>query len=77
MTDGRQATGLNNGDVKSHCHIKYIFVHVSVYVYMCRQVYVHEHDCFMYVHMCTYCVCMYVMTMYRAVRIPLVLNCAI
>ena len=28
-------------------------------------------------HTCTYCICMYVMTMYNAVRIPLVSNCAI
>ena len=33
----------------------------------------------MYVHiiMRTYCICMYVMTMYSAVRIPLVSICAI
>ena len=30
--------------------------------------------CFMYVQMCTYCVCMHVRTMYSAVRIPLVSN---
>ena len=40
----------------------YIFVHVSVYVYMCRYVNVYEDDCFMYVHMCIYCICMYLMT---------------
>ena len=34
----------------------YVFVHVSVYVFMCRHVY--EYDCFMYVHMFTYCICM-------------------
>ena len=54
-----------------------IFVHVTVYVFMCRHVYVYEYDCFMYVHRCTYCICMYVMTMYSAVGIPLVSNCAI
>ena len=32
----------------------YIFAHVSMYVYMCRPVYVYEHDCFMYVHTCAY-----------------------
>ena len=55
----------------------YIFVHVSVYVFMCRHVYVYEYDCFVYVHMCTYCICMYAMTMYKAMRMPLVSNCAI
>ena len=50
---------------------------MTVYVFMCRHVYVYEYDCFMYVHMCTYCICMYVMTKCSAVRIPLVLNCAI
>ena len=50
---------------------------MTVYVFMCRHVYVYEYDCFMYVHTCTYCICMYVMTMYSAVRIPLVSNCAI
>ena len=55
----------------------YIFVHVSVYVFMRRHEYVYEYDCFMYVHMCTYWICMYVMTMYSAVRIPLGSNCAI
>ena len=44
---------------------------------MCRHVYVYEHDCVMYVHMCIYCICMHCMTMYSAVRIPLVWNCAI
>ena len=44
---------------------------------MCRHVYVYEYDCFMYVYMCTYCVCMYFMTMYSAVRIPLVSNRAL
>ena len=53
---------------------RYIFVHVSVYVYMCRHVYVYEYDCFMYVHMCIYCVCMYFMATYIAVRIALVLK---
>ena len=43
---------------------------------MCRHAYVYEYNCFMYVHMCTYCICMYVMTMYSAMRIPLVSNCA-
>ena len=38
---------------------------------MCRHAYKYEYNCFMYVHMCN---CMYVMTMYRAVRIPLVSN---
>ena len=52
-------------------------VHVSMYVYMCRHVYVCGHDCFMYVHMCIYCVCMLFMTMYSGVRIPLVSNCAV
>ena len=33
--------------------------------------------CFMYVHMCIYCVFMYFMTMYGAVRMLLVSNCAI
>ena len=46
-------------------------------VFMCRHVYVYLCDCFMKVHTCTYCICMYVMTMYSAVRIPLVSNCAI
>ena len=35
----------------------------------------YEYDCFMYVHMCTYCICMYFM--YSVVRISLVSNCAI
>ena len=55
----------------------YIFVHVLVYVYMCRHVYVYEYDCFIYVHMCLYCIEMYFVTMYSAVRVPLVSNCAI
>ena len=38
---------------------------------------VYEYDCFMHVRMCTYCICMYVMTMYSVVRITLVSNCAI
>ena len=50
---------------------------MTVYVFMCRHVYVYGYDCFMYVRTCTYCICMYVMTMYSAVRIPLVSNCAI
>ena len=50
---------------------------MTVYVFMCRHVYVYEYDCFMYVHIRTYCICMHVMTMYSAVRIPLVSNCAI
>ena len=33
-----------------------LFVHVTVYVFMCRHVYMYEYDCFMYVHMCTYCI---------------------
>ena len=56
---------------------RYMFVHMTVYVFMCRHVYVYGYDCFMYVHTCTYCISMYVMTMYSAVRIPLVSNCAI
>ena len=44
---------------------------------MCRHVYVYLYDCFMQVHACTYCICMYVMTMYSAVRIPLVSNFAL
>ena len=52
---------------------RYIFVHVTVYVFMRRHGYVYEYDCFMYVYMCTYCICMYCMTMYSAVRIPLVI----
>ena len=55
----------------------YMFVHVSVYVSVRRHVYVSKYDCFVCVHMITYCICMYVMTMYSAVRIPLVSNCAI
>ena len=51
-------------------------VHVLVYVSMRRHVYVYEYDCCMSVHMCTYCICMYVMTLYSLVRIPLVSNCA-
>ena len=51
---------------------------MMVCVFMCGHVivYEHEHDCFMYVHMCTYCICMYTMTTYSAVRIPLVSYCA-
>ena len=56
---------------------RHIFVHVTVYVYLCRHVYEYEYNCLMHVHMCTCCICMYVMTMYSAVRILLVLNCAI
>ena len=55
----------------------YTFVHVMVYVFMCRHVYVYEYDCFMCVHMYTYCICLYFLTMYSAVRIPLVWYCAI
>ena len=47
---------------------------VTVYVFMCRHVHVYEYDCFVYVHMCTHCTCVYAMTMYSAVRIPLVSN---
>ena len=36
-----------------YIYIIYIFVHVSVYVFMCRHVSVYERDCFMYVHKCT------------------------
>ena len=50
---------------------------MSVYVFMCRHVYVYEYGCFTYVHKYAYCICMYVMTVYNAVRIPLVSNCAI
>ena len=50
---------------------------MTVYVFMCRHAYVYEYDCFMYVHKCTYYICMYAMTMHSAVRIPLVSNCAI
>ena len=38
---------------------RYIFVLVTMYVFMCRYVYVYKYDCFMYVHMCTYCICVY------------------
>ena len=55
----------------------YIFVHVSVYVYMCRHVYVYEYDCFMCVHVCTVCICIYFITMYSTVRILLVSDCTI
>ena len=42
-------------------------LHVSVYMIVsCIYPYVH----------CIYCVCMYFMTMFSAVRVPLVLNCA-
>ena len=50
---------------------------MTVYAFMCRHVHVYLYDCFMQVHTGTYCICMYVMTMYSAVRIPLVSNCAI
>ena len=52
---------------------------VDIYICTCDSVcvYVYEYDCFMYVHTCTYYICMHVMTMYSAVRIPLVSNCAI
>ena len=50
---------------------------MTVYVFMYGHVYVYLYDCFMQVHTCTYCICMYLMTMYSAVRIPLVSNCAI
>ena len=53
----------------------YIGVHVSVF--MCRHALVYEYDCFKYVHMCTYCICMHVMTMYSAAGIPVVWNCAV
>ena len=39
---------------------------VSVNVFMCRHVYVYEYDCFMYVHMCTYYSCMFVVTIWTA-----------
>ena len=48
-----------------------------VYVFMCKHVYMYEYDCFLYVHMCTYYICMYVMSVYSAVRILFVLNCVI
>ena len=54
-----------------------IFVHVMVYVFMCRHAHVYEYDCLMYVRTCTYCICTHCMTVYSAVRIPLVSNCAI
>ena len=43
---------------------------VMIDMYICMNMIV-----FMYVHMCTYCVCMYFMTIYNAVRILLELNC--
>ena len=42
-----------------------------------RKVYVYEYDCFIYVHMCIYCVCEYFMALYSALMIPLESNCAI
>ena len=51
-----------------------VFVHVSVYVHMCRHVYVYEYDCFIYVHMCIRCICTYFMNMHSTLMIPLVLN---
>ena len=39
--------------------------------------YVYEYGCFMYVHMCLYCIYVYFMTMYNAARILLVSDCAI
>ena len=54
-----------------------VYIIYIIGVFMYRHVYVYEYDFFMYVHMCTYCICMYVMTMYSAVRIPLVSDCAI
>ena len=56
-------------------HLICTLVHVSVYVCMCIHVY--EYGCFMYVHMCIYSVSVYFMTLHSAVRIPLVLICAI
>ena len=41
-----------------------IFGHVTVHMFMFKHVYVYEYDCFMYVHMCTYCICTHFMTMY-------------
>ena len=56
-------------------------VNMSMYICtcvgVCIYVYVYEHDRFMYVHMCIHCVCVYFMTIYSAVRIPIVSNCAI
>ena len=54
-----------------------IFVHLSVYVFLCRHVYVYEYDCLMYVDMCTYCILHYVVAMHSGVRIPFVSNCTI
>ena len=48
-----------------------------MYIILCRHVYMYEYDCFMNVHLCIHCICMYVMTMYSAVMIPFVSNCAV
>ena len=69
----------------NHVMSVYIYLYMCPCIYLCVDMYMCVnmivsymfYDCFMYVHMCTYCICMYVMTMYSAVRIPLVLNCAI
>ena len=45
---------------------------------MHRPVYEYEYECScMSTHKCIRCICMYFLTMYSAVRIPLVLKCAI
>ena len=62
--------------VNMYCFCCCFLVCVSVSLYMPGHVYMYEHDCLMYVHMCIYCVCMYFMTMYSTVRTQLVLNCA-
>ena len=54
-----------------------MYMFVSVYLYICRYVYVCGYDSFMYANMCTYCICTHFMTVYSAVRIPFVSNCAI
>ena len=51
-------------------------LYMMVYVFRCRHVYVYEYDCFMNVHMCTYCICVYVMTVQHCedtVSVPLAL----
>ena len=68
---------------RNRCKSMGNLVNISMYLYMCLcmyicvDMYMCMNDCFMYVRMCIYCVCMYFMTRYSAVRIPLASNCAI
>ena len=55
LTGGPQQS-MSKGDLVSM--FVYIYLYICRCVCLCVDINVYEYDCFMYVHMCTYCSCM-------------------